>query len=105
MILLADITFPRPFTPARDEPLGVSGRLHQAETGDWYLVDELSGRIRAKTIPSTRTLPICGSLVVIKVSNSGADLGISQTRAEEKENVITWASAEKSWTYLHIYTA
>lgn len=96
MISLANITTPWPYTLDHNES------LEPRAAGEvMYLWHVLVKKGAAEGDPESgfvRTLTICSLLVVIKVSNLGADLGICQTRTSKM------SLPGFCWDVLHIFT-
>lgn len=96
MISLANITTPWPSTLDHNESLEprAAGEVMHL----WHVTVRKGATEGDPESGVVRTLTICSLLVVIKVSNLGADLGICQTRAGKM------SLPGFCWDVLHIFT-
>lgn len=96
MISLANITTPWP------SPLDHNESLEHCAAGEvmylWHVIVRKGAAEGGPESGVVRTLTICSLLVVIKVSNLGADLGFCQTRAGKM------SLPGFCWDVLHIFT-
>lgn len=96
MISLANITTPWPSTSVHNESLEprAAGEVMYL----WHVIVRKGAAEGDPESGGVRTLTICSLLVVIKVSNLGADLGICQMRAGKM------SLPGFCWDVLHVFT-